>query len=399
MITDVAKWLAESAHPLAGLKPGPTYADLLPLKPVFQDKRIVGLGEATHGASEFSTMKHRLVQFLVTELGFTVLAVEASLAASRALNRYVLHGLGDPRSLLRELGFWTWNTLEALELVEWLRAHNAGVSPQRRVQFAGFDVQGGQGAAQDLLSFLSLVAPEYSRELEPLLRCAMSDLTPGYTAGPADLQHKQQVLAALWAIVGYLDLHRSRFAETTAVEAVDEALTLARNLARCYDTYARPWVNRTEKRDAYMADTIYEQRPRVETKPGSLSGRTTVTCRHRALVDILRWGPISGGGCATSTTWPALRSTAGVSGQRPAPEARLPPSPSARHLRSFLRGTVRKLAWETLLSSWVGRVEARLWNRGLPGRSLCGTPVLLCLSRIQRLRARYFWTATTPLSM
>ena len=37
---------------------------------------IVGLGEATHGAHEVFTMKNRIVNYLVSEKGFTNLVLE-----------------------------------------------------------------------------------------------------------------------------------------------------------------------------------------------------------------------------------------------------------------------------------------------------------------------------------
>ena len=43
------------------------------------DAHIVSLGEATHGTAEFFRMKHRLVEFLASEMGFTVFAIEANM--------------------------------------------------------------------------------------------------------------------------------------------------------------------------------------------------------------------------------------------------------------------------------------------------------------------------------
>ena len=53
------------------------YKELHALKPALQDVSVVGLGEATHGTHEFFAIKGRLVRFLVEELGFTTLALEA----------------------------------------------------------------------------------------------------------------------------------------------------------------------------------------------------------------------------------------------------------------------------------------------------------------------------------
>ena len=125
---------------LPGLTPGSGTADLQPFADVLAGVRVIGLGEATHGSREFFLLKHRMLEFLVTEQGFTVLAMEAS-AAAAAVNDYVLHGEGDPAAALRGLGFWTLNTAEMLAVLRWLREHNSTASAAARVSFAGIDPQ------------------------------------------------------------------------------------------------------------------------------------------------------------------------------------------------------------------------------------------------------------------
>lgn len=50
-----------------------------PLKKVVGDARIVALGEATHGSREFFQLKHRMLEFLATLMGFTIFTIEASM--------------------------------------------------------------------------------------------------------------------------------------------------------------------------------------------------------------------------------------------------------------------------------------------------------------------------------
>jgi erythromycin esterase-like protein len=74
---DVTDWLAGNALPLHGLVAGGPTMDLQPLTDVLQDVRVVGLGEATFGTREFFQLKHSLLEFLVTELGFSVFAMDS----------------------------------------------------------------------------------------------------------------------------------------------------------------------------------------------------------------------------------------------------------------------------------------------------------------------------------
>lgn len=69
------------------------------------DGKVVGLGESTHGTREFSQVKHRLLKFLVREMGFNAYPLEASYAACQPINDYVLYGKGDLETALTGQGY------------------------------------------------------------------------------------------------------------------------------------------------------------------------------------------------------------------------------------------------------------------------------------------------------
>ena len=66
---EINNWLRENAIPFNTTEPGSGFDDLMPLKEIIGDARIVALGEATHGTREFFQMKHRMLEFLVKEMG------------------------------------------------------------------------------------------------------------------------------------------------------------------------------------------------------------------------------------------------------------------------------------------------------------------------------------------
>jgi erythromycin esterase-like protein len=70
---------------MPGQKDKPSsFKDLAPLKNAAADARIIALGEATHGTSEFFRMKHRVLEFAVMELGVRVFAIEDNQLVVRA---------------------------------------------------------------------------------------------------------------------------------------------------------------------------------------------------------------------------------------------------------------------------------------------------------------------------
>lgn len=108
--------LGAETHLLRTVVPDPDVRDLEPFRLAVGARRVVALGEATHGTSEFFTMKHRLVRLLVEEMGFRHFAMETypDLTAP-ILDEYVRGGAVDPRRGL----YWPWNTKEYMALLEW----------------------------------------------------------------------------------------------------------------------------------------------------------------------------------------------------------------------------------------------------------------------------------------
>ena len=140
-------WLAANAIQLDTVEAGRGFADMQALKGVIGKTRLVSLGEATHGTREFFQLKHRMLEFLVNEMGFNIFAIEATMPESFDINEYVMTGKGDPAKALAGIYFWTWDTEEVLEMIQWMRRYNADPNHTRKVKFYGFDMQSAARAA------------------------------------------------------------------------------------------------------------------------------------------------------------------------------------------------------------------------------------------------------------
>ena len=156
-------WLVErlsvfSSVDAAGPPGADEFADLAPLGRIVGDARIVALGEATHGTSEFFRVKHRLLAYLVEQAGFRVFAIEANQLAVEPINEYVRGGSGDVRNLMRAM-FRVWNTEEVRDLIEWMRTYNLE-NPGRMVEFIGFDMQDPRVPIDSVSAFLGRVEPK-----------------------------------------------------------------------------------------------------------------------------------------------------------------------------------------------------------------------------------------------
>jgi len=161
----------------AGSEPA-SDADLQPFARIVGDARVVALGEATHGTSEFFRAKHRLTRYLVERLGFRVFLIEANQLPVERINEYVHGGSGEARGVMRAL-FAVWYTEEVRDLIEWMRAHNARY-PDRLVAFVGFDMQDPSAPVDSLESTLRKLAPA----LADTVRALHAEYREAWRRGP-----------------------------------------------------------------------------------------------------------------------------------------------------------------------------------------------------------------------
>ncbi len=159
----VASWIRKNAIPLRTVQAESGFEDMRPLRSTIGSARLVALGEATHGTKEFFQLKHRMFEFLVEEMGFTVFGIEANWPESLAINDYVVDGTGDPADALAGLHFWTWNTEEVLAMIRWMRRYNERPGHKRKVKFYGFDMQFPWAAAAGAIRYLETVDADYAR--------------------------------------------------------------------------------------------------------------------------------------------------------------------------------------------------------------------------------------------
>jgi len=152
-------WLRANASRIRTPDPDDDFSDLEPLVKMIGDARVVALGEDSHGTHEFFAMKDRLVRFLEQRMGFNTFAMEASWAESNRINDYVLGSSADVHVLLSDLYFWTWNTQEVVDMIEWMRVHNANPGSAPRVNFYGFDMQFSRVPMNDVDAYLGATSP------------------------------------------------------------------------------------------------------------------------------------------------------------------------------------------------------------------------------------------------
>ncbi|MFJ7733191.1 erythromycin esterase family protein [Lysinibacillus sp. NPDC097231] len=144
-LQDWKKWTNDHAYSLTSIQPeaigqqkipSNKFDDLEMLKPLLYDKRIVFLGESSHGAAEFNLVKTRLIQFLHQEMGYNVLAFESGMG--NAMNAQGQIDKQSAQQTMKDAIFGVWWTKETLPLFEYTKKTQNTDKP---LTLAGFDIQ------------------------------------------------------------------------------------------------------------------------------------------------------------------------------------------------------------------------------------------------------------------
>jgi protein-L-isoaspartate(D-aspartate) O-methyltransferase len=138
-------------------------ANLEPLLNRIGSARVVLIGEASHGTSEFYRLRARITQELIREKGFDTVAIEGDWPDVSTIDAHVRPNVRRPTRATAFSRFptWMWRNQEVRDFVDWLFAHNAGVWDQaHQVGVYGLDLYSLAFSIEAVLEFLGRVDPE-----------------------------------------------------------------------------------------------------------------------------------------------------------------------------------------------------------------------------------------------
>jgi protein-L-isoaspartate(D-aspartate) O-methyltransferase len=150
--------IADAAEPLPDLD-DPGFAALFDR---FANRRVVLLGEASHGTSEFYRARAAITARLIEKHGFTIVAVEADWPDAAAINRYVRHhpARKEMSAPFQRFPTWMWRNEDVDQFIRWLRDHNEKLDEPSRAGFYGLDIYNMSGSIAAVLTYLDEVDPK-----------------------------------------------------------------------------------------------------------------------------------------------------------------------------------------------------------------------------------------------
>lgn len=223
----------------------------------FADRRVVMLGESSHGTREFYEARAAITRRFVERHGFTIVAAEADWPDAAVLDRAIRHLPHRPDGARPFTRFptWMWRNPAVARLMHDLHAVNRERAPGDMVGFYGLDIYNMAGSIEAVLAYLD----EHDPEAAAVARERYGCLTP-WQADPA--------------VYGRAALsHRYAWCEDAVVaqcrELLDDALgsggdafgaamnaRLVASAERYYRVMYYGGAESWNLRDAHMADTL-----------------------------------------------------------------------------------------------------------------------------------------------
>lgn len=148
-------------------------AELEPLLDRVGPARVVLIGEASHGTSEFYRIRAKLTQELVRRSAVSIVAIEGDWPDVAGLDRYVRQFPQPPGTepAFTRFPTWMWRNRDVADFVEWLRLENATRRPGQRVSLRGLDLYSMYASIQAVLGYLDKNDPPAGREARERYSC------------------------------------------------------------------------------------------------------------------------------------------------------------------------------------------------------------------------------------
>ncbi|HKK29159.1 MAG TPA: protein-L-isoaspartate(D-aspartate) O-methyltransferase [Alphaproteobacteria bacterium] len=250
--------IAEMAEPLPDFD-DPAFGRLFDR---YGDRRVVLLGEASHGTSEFYRARDAITRHLVEHHGFNIVAVEADWPDASAIDRYVRHrpARPDPPKAFTRFPTWMWRNQEVADFANRLRDYNQNIPDlDRRAGFYGLDIYNMSESIAAVLEYLDDVDPEAAEVARERYGCLTPWQSEPATYGRAVLtQGYRECEAAVVAQLRDILQHRLEYEAQDGASFLDAAQN-ARLIASAERYYRVMYYGGAESwnlRDTHMFETL-----------------------------------------------------------------------------------------------------------------------------------------------
>ena len=114
--------------------------------------QVVGLGEATHGNSDFQDLRLEVLKTLVEKNNLKSFCLEADFGEGVMINNYI-HGNKRDENISRIFSFNIYHTKNMNDLINYMFDYNQKSKDEDKISFYGFDMQNPEKSMELILDF------------------------------------------------------------------------------------------------------------------------------------------------------------------------------------------------------------------------------------------------------
>ncbi|HEY4581286.1 MAG TPA: erythromycin esterase family protein [Lysobacter sp.] len=229
----------------------------------YADRRVVLLGEASHGTSEFYRARAAITKRLVERHGFRIVALEADWPDAAVIDRHVRHREpnADAPPPFTRFPTWMWRNAEVAALFRWLRRFNEARAADDRAGVHGLDLYSLNTSVRAVIDYLDGVDPDTAATARQRYGCLMPWMKDPAHYGLAALTHEHaRCEDAVLAMLREMLDRRVEFARRDGADGF-EAEQNARLVANAENYYRAMYRGAAESwnvRDSHMFETLLQ---------------------------------------------------------------------------------------------------------------------------------------------
>ncbi|MER1987106.1 MAG: erythromycin esterase family protein [Solibacillus sp.] len=231
------------------------------------DANIVMIGEASHGTSEFYTIRAELSKKLIEQKGFQLIAVEGDWPSAQAVNRYV-KGYSAQDETAKDVLMqafhrwptWMWANEEVATFTEWLKELNK--NREQKIGFYGIDLYSLFESIDEVLTYLSN-HPEHQVDLAYAKKAFTCFEPYNRTAehyALSAIQFSDECIREVASLLRSLRDHKEQY---SSKQEEDLHVVMNALVAKNAEAYYREMISDEKSwntRDHHMVEAIYELR-------------------------------------------------------------------------------------------------------------------------------------------
>lgn len=183
------------------------------LRSTVGDANIVLLGGGTHGTREFTEQRLAITRYLVEEMGFRTVALEANLPEADLVNQQLASSTDQDslESLIEGLHFWMYRTEEFVSFFRWAQAYNQ--AHEHPLSIRCIDMQYSQVALEEITSYAAGTK-------DRMLQLALDSLETNKNAPIRSVQWAQRLTDHLDKVDSSVTIDRMRRSARVALQAL-----------------------------------------------------------------------------------------------------------------------------------------------------------------------------------